>query len=222
MANNRLVAGLTKPDEEGFTRIIERMKIAAKVKSGRALSMALGFNPSAVQVAKQKGLIPMAWIVAASLEFGVSADWLIYGDNQAKIDDRITVLPIQPMSLTADGQLDATNVCGGFPFYRDWLEAKTAIGNLVLLRITGDSMEPLIQNNDLALINRKDNQVVEAGLFAVAFNNAVFIKRLCMEPGKIIMRSENSKISPDIIVELSDFKLIKILGRLVWWSHDTA
>lgn len=163
----------------------------------------------------------MAWIVEAALRFKASVNWLVHGREADKINGNICQLPIIEPKLTSDNEIDVSHVQAYLPFNLDWLKNKGSIDDLALLRVTGNWMEPLIGEGDFILVNKAVNQPQpEAGIFVVSFNEAVFIKHLWMEPGKIVLRSENKKAYPDIEIALEKRQTIKIIGQVIWWSHD--
>jgi len=75
------VAGLTVEDATSFDEIINRLKMSSGTNSDAELSVAMGLKSSAVSTARGRGTVPPSWIINASNQFKVSADWLIYGDD---------------------------------------------------------------------------------------------------------------------------------------------
>ncbi len=64
-----------------FYETFERLKIAVGARTDTDLANAIGLKHSTISAAKSKSEIPPGWIVDISRKFGVSLDWLVYGDQ---------------------------------------------------------------------------------------------------------------------------------------------
>ncbi|GAB6039021.1 S24 family peptidase [Fundidesulfovibrio butyratiphilus] len=78
-----------------------RLKLACDASTDTALGIALGISQAAVAKAKKKGRVPSDWIVLISNKFGVSADWLLYGEGAIYDPERTTVEPARAGMLQA-------------------------------------------------------------------------------------------------------------------------
>ena len=75
----------------------------------------------------------------------------------------------------------------------------TAKGNpreMVLMRVSGDSMEPEIVDNDIVLIDQGKRDVTPGRLYAIGFDEAIYLKRIDILPGKVILKSTNAAYPP--------------------------
>lgn len=105
---------------------------------------------------------------------------------------------------------------GLYAFRRDFLEAnRLSIDNVVLMSVTGDSMQPLLYENDTILINKAEQEVVEGRIFVVTYGDELRVKRLYKSPRGVILRSENREY-PDIAIEDADLEQFIIHGRVRW------
>lgn len=215
------IPGIHHADSDGFEEILSRLKTVTSTKSDQALSLSLGLQRGAVGAAKRRGLIPANWILEVVRRFNTSIPWLILGDDSDQVSNDFCLLPIIEPRLTPSRQLDTESSVDFFMFKRSWLENKGNLQDLYLLYAAGKAMEPLIQDKDLVLINTRETEAKsESDIFLVTFNDSLYIRRIAMEPGKIVLRAENSKLVPDVSVDLHERKLINILGRVLWWSHE--
>lgn len=224
MDSSKGIAGIHYSDENSFNLIVERLKKTTGTDSDRALAAALGMKPAAVSVARRRHQIPAVWIIEAVIRFNASDHHLIFGHQKnAQVPNDYYELPVLPSALLPGDELksfEAKEIC---LFKRSWLERMGRPERLHLLRVKGNAMEPLIQDKDLVLVNTDLNSIqADADIYAVSFDSVVSIKYIIREPGKLILRAENSKLAPDVVIINQDVELIKILGRVVWWSHSVS
>ena len=221
MSQSLEIPGYHFPDEAGFEKILSRLKEVSGAENNRALSLSLGLQRSAVGVAKTRRQIPASWIVEAVIRFGTSASWLLLGQNADQVNEAYCVLPIHRMALNDNGELEPNHSADSFVFVRSWIESKAPSADMRLLQMNGTAMEPLIHDKDLILVNTNDlDTSSESDLFLVTFNESVYIRRLAMEPGKLIIRAENRKLVPDVSIDINDKEVIRIMGKVIWWSHE--
>ena len=162
--------------------------------------------------------------------YNVDVDWLI--------NDEATTLknssPVDPNEFIYIPRVEASLAAGhGSPqisdeiieelaFKRDWIRTKGNPKNMVLMSVRGDSMEPIISDEDLIMIDQSKKDIRPGKLFAVGFEEYIFVKRLMLEPGNLILRSENKEYK-DININLRDEDIadqVRIIGRVIWWCHD--
>ena len=60
------------------------------------------------------------------------------------------------------------------------------------MRVSGDSMEPEIMDNDIVLIDQGKRDVTPGRLYAIGFDEAIYLKRIDILPGKVILKSTNA------------------------------
>jgi len=228
-----LVAGLTVEDANAFEVVLGRLKEATNTNSDAELALALGLQPSAISAARGRGVVPPAWIINIANGYKASADWLAFGGGFKKEPqgrnqpfwemDYIKVPRVATELAAGSGSfLDSTEITEELAFRRDWLAHKGQMKDLVVMTIYGDSMEPTLYEKDLALINLSQIKPHTGQVYAVSHDEALYIKRLVCEPGRIIMRSDNSRYA-DIVLDYDNQAImdkVKIIGRAIWWCHD--
>ena len=120
-------------------------------------------------------------------------------------------------SLENDGELVAH-----FAFRSDWVCRKGNPEKMVLMHVTGDSMEPEIQNGDMVLIDRGKTQLYGHAFYAVGINDEIYIKEVETLPGqRLVLRSLNARYHPievDLRGDLADS--VRIIGRVLWWCRE--
>ena len=60
----------------------------------------------------------------------------------------------------------------------------------VYKRQSGDSMEPAIMDNDIVLIDQGKRDVTPGRLYAIGFDEAIYLKRIDILPGKVILKRD--------------------------------
>lgn len=119
-------------------------------------------------------------------------------------------------SLETEGK-----VIGYYAFKTDFLRRKGRPGKMVLMDVTGDSMEPVLMDCDTVLIDESQRDIISGGMFAVGVDQEVFVKYLDKVPGKLILRSKNTSYAPievDMNGELMDS--VRVIGRIVWSCRE--
>lgn len=102
-----------------------------------------------------------------------------------------------------------------FRFSRRWLREQGLSGaQLSAIRVTGDSMEPLLHDGDEILVDRAQ-RTLRDGIHVVRLGDALMVKRLAPAgKGRATLLSQNYAYPP-LEVSLDD---LEIVGRVVWKS----
>lgn len=97
----------------------------------------------------------------------------------------------------------------------DQLRAKAQ--DLLLIDVRGDSMEPVFQQGDQVLIDRRDRSPRQPGPFALWFDDGYVLKNveLIRRSGKLRIFSNNSAYSDDE----AEPEEVQIMGRPVWFAR---
>ena len=109
---------------------------------------------------------------------------------------------------------------GGYAFRGDFLRRKGNPRRMVLMRVSGDSMVPEIFDNDLVLLDRGQTEISPGRLYAVGFEDAIYIKRIDKLPGKIL-HSVNPAYPPlslDLRGDCAD--QFRVIGRVLWSGRE--
>ncbi len=175
----------------------------------------------------EKGQLPRsAHAVALAKVLGCSIDWLLTGKESSfgtgKQDDMVLV-PMVRARLSAGGGSFETHdtVIRHYAFRWDFLHRKGSPATMVLLRVTGDSMQPQILNNDVVLIDQSQINPMPGHIYAVSFEDMVYLKVVDAMPGKLILSSINPDYAPiHIGLAESTQEFVRIIGRAVWVGRE--
>ncbi len=108
-----------------------------------------------------------------------------------------------------------------YAFRSDFLHRKGNPRNMVLMRVSGDSMEPEIMDNDVVLIDQSKRDITPGRLYAVGFDEAIYLKRIDILPGKVILRSTNPGYPPVELDTRGDCEdAFRIIGRVLWCGRE--
>lgn len=176
--------------------------------------------------------------------FSVNADWLLFGRGPMRMDEtrsqKLAEIKKNPTPVTSppDGfvmipMAKAILSAGGgsletdgekereYAFRRDFIARKGNPQDMVLMRVFGDSMEPEICHGDVVLLDQSKKRIFPGYLFAVGFEDAIYLKRIDMLPGKVVLKSMNPAYPPvelDIRGQMND--LFRVIGRVLWCGRE--
>lgn len=111
------------------------------------------------------------------------------------------------------------NIAGHYSFKSDWLHTKGQPKHMVILFVSGTSMQPEIYDNDMVMIDQSQTSIISGKTYAVGVDDAILVKYVDVAPGEIILRSKNQEFPP-IHIERKNADQVKILGRVVWMARE--
>ena len=216
----------------------QRLMLAAGVTKESALAAQLDISSQAVYNAFKKEQIPASWIFQVSSTFGVSSDWIFYGTgsmmrdcigqdeqrNQGDLSGELIMIPMVEARLSAGGGSFETNDCveeRSYSFRRDFLTRKGNPKNMVLMRVSGDSMTPEIMDNDVVLIDQSKTDIIQGKMFAVGFEDCIYLKRIDLLPRKVILKSTNNAYPPiELGLQEDMTSLFRVIGKVLWCGRE--
>lgn len=215
-----------------FTRIM----LATAAKNESDLARILDIHPSSVGAAKKRNQIPTGWIEKIADDFSINSDWLFFGRGQMQVNAALweTVSPAEPPGDIALVPLvEARMATAGedfavsdghfclYPFCREFLLSKGNPANMVLMRVSGESMAPEICDNDMVLIDRSKTDLLPGRIYAVGFEECIYIKKIDLLPGKIVFRCANPNYPPvEAEFGKNGLECLRILGRVLWCGRE--
>lgn len=106
-----------------------------------------------------------------------------------------------------------------FSFRKSWLEKiATDPGNVVLVRLEGNSMEPTLCEGDMVMLDIGRNRSIKAGfIYALGIGGTIVFKRLePLDDHRIRIISDRKTAYPPYECKIDD---IHILGRAIWFAR---
>ncbi|MEW6351431.1 MAG: helix-turn-helix transcriptional regulator [Thermodesulfobacteriota bacterium] len=131
--------------------------------------------------------------------------------------DEFVYVPHMKAVLSAGGGAYPTEEESGelYGFRLRWLRAvSTAIRNLFLMNVVGDSMSPTIDEGDIVLVDSGRKLPTGGSIYAIGIDDVIMVKRLDLLPGaKIRIVSDNTALYSPFVVHPSE---LRIIGQVLW------
>lgn len=157
------------------------------------------------------------------LRFGHVAPGRILSPLSAVAIDGLIMVPKVAARLSAGGgSFEASaEIKGHYAFREEWLRAKGNPEDMVLMEVSGDSMEPELRDGDTVLINQGQVDVLDGKVYAVGVEDTVVVKQVERLPGVLVLRSTNpAHKSREIDMRGDLAAMVRIIGRIIWWCHE--
>lgn len=90
--------------------------------------------------------------------------------------------------------------------------------NLAIISVKGDSMEPVLLDDDIVLLDTSKINLSYDGLFVLRFNDALHVKRIgrSAKRGHITIISDNRDLYPPFEAEIGD---VEAIGKVLWYGR---
>lgn len=113
-------------------------------------------------------------------------------------------------------------IAGYYAFRLDFLRASgIPKDKAVTMFVRGDSMDPVIKDGDMILIDQSDFEPRDGFIYLVNLAGALMVKRLFRLPNGWRIYSENAKYLPTDVVG-DELESMKIFGRVRWFGRVLA
>lgn len=91
-------------------------------------------------------------------------------------------------------------------------------GNLAIISVKGESMEPTLLDDDIVLLDASKTNLSYDGLFVLRFNDALHVKRIgrSYRKGHITIISDNKDLYPQIEAPVDE---IEAVGKVLWYGR---
>lgn len=183
---------------------------------------------------KGKAELKVSRLVSIASAVGKSVEWLATGETSSEVrelgpegDARFATIPVYDVEASAGhGHLvPHENIVDLLAFKREWIhqELHAQPGDLYLLFVSGDSMEPTLRPGDLILVDKRDAPIRADGIYVLVIEGALLVKRLqTLLGGKVRIVSDNSAY-PAMEANRNQMNWgaqdgggVDVVGRVVW------
>ncbi len=210
-----------------FDAFFRRLSEASDIRSQQDLAKALGVNRSAVTQAKRRGLAPEKWVLRLAHDLGLSPDWLAEGRGFARAgatrhaaEDFFQVPKVAARLSAGGGSVEVEGrVRGYYAFKRDWLARTGTPERMVLMDVSGTSMEPEIREGDTVLVDQGQSAGMAGSIYAVGVEDTVMVKRLEKRPGALVLVSDNPDYDP-VLLRGDELSNVRLIGKVVWIGRE--
>ncbi|EAQ27484.1 S24 family peptidase [Roseovarius sp. 217] len=110
---------------------------------------------------------------------------------------------------------------GALAFCRKWLnEHNISPSQACLMRVSGDSMCPMLRDDDVVMIDQRKTTIRNRHVYAlVDVDGSSRVKRVELVENEMIILSSDNPNYPTETRRGPDMNRIRILGEIVWSSH---
>lgn len=240
--------GTERPiNDDRIGRLSERLKLAIGDTSFRALAEKAGVSEGTVRNLMGGGIPRLDIILRIADAVGVSAPWLATGMGAMHQEDHVytqekeatTTPQAQPESFLSEFALipgynvqvsagwgsegsDEAEPSRHLAFRKRWLKWRGfSEKDLVIVWAKGDSMEPVISNNNTLVINTAQKQLTDGNIFVLRNDNQLWVKRVQVRPGSWVLLSDNSNYPP-FEVPMDEQNNFEVVGQVVHISKDVG
>lgn len=177
-------------------------------------------------------------LVSLASAGGVSLQWLATGDEPRslypapaatlsqemvrELPEDYSLVPLYDVSASAGhgALVEAEQVIDYLAFKREWLrsELHATEGDLYLIEVDGESMEPTLRPGDIILIDRRNaGSIPRDGVYVLRLDGSLLVKRLQRMPGQAVrVTSDNAAYEPFSLALDAVADDLEIVGRVVW------
>lgn len=161
-------------------------------------------------------------------QYGVNPEWLLMGigrqsgtqaaDNDKTPDpDNYYYIPMAEARLSAGGGsfILSEGIRDYYAFRKRFINyIATSHRNLVLMKVSGNSMEPEIKDGGTVMVDMGRTLPKSGCFFAIGFDEVVTVKELEIIPGGRVQII--SKNRTEYLPYEADLKDIRIIGQIIW------
>lgn len=187
-------------------------------------------------------------VVEIAKVLGVTADWLSNGTGEMSSDiiepaniretnlsvkvwedmlkdgEEFVEIPLLNVSLSAgDGSCELEESSEFALVFRRYYLRKIGVPERAakLVKVSGQSMEPMLNDGDVVGINTQDVGIRDGKTYAICQSDLLRVKTLIATPDTVIIRSINREEYPDEVLSRDDFnRNVRVIGKVFWSSHS--
>jgi phage repressor protein C with HTH and peptisase S24 domain len=163
-------------------------------------------------------------------QLGFNVTWLLTGQGQMLLDTLPALTPDLVLVNRYDVQVAAghgavvqhEDVLGSLAFRREWIQQQGLNArDLALVDVVGDSMEKVLRDGDIVLIDRSQPDIVSGKAYVIRIGDELLVKYLRHLPGgQIQVFSENQAVYPPLTISEHEVgRELVIIGRVVASAH---
>lgn len=223
-------------EEFGENTVLSRIADAFQAEDINVLGLMIGVPPKTVATWKYRGTVPYEQVEKIARNRGISLDWLMLGRGKLQYEDPpafnselksagaapngfVLVPRYEVQASAGHGSLvHSEQIVDYLAFKADWVRNTLGVSqkDLALISVKGDSMEPVLSNEDLILVDMRKNCVEDNAIYVLQLNEALLVKRIQHKlDGSLHVMSDNPRYQAEI-VSADRAADLNVLGRVVW------
>ncbi|GHV01054.1 transcriptional regulator [Campylobacterota bacterium] len=191
-----------------FDEVLNRIRdVISHEVNGRVrdqdVAQALGLKAGNLATLKSRDRLPIDEIALFCAKRRISINWMLFDQSAASLVENTEKYSF--VRYFSEAKLSAGG--GAFDLGEEYEVAQLPSlianalgitdGEVDIVAVEGDSMEPTLSNGDLMAISRKEQKIKDGGIYALATPHGLFIKRVQREAsGFISLMSDNPDYEP--------------------------
>ncbi len=166
-------------------------------------------------------------------EYSISYDWLLDGVGEMLKGQTAPIAPHEELLYIPEYNVELSAGFGAYPedhalsvgnrpFTASWLKKKGLHAkDLKLVRVAGDSMEPLLKDKDIIMLDTSKTKPNQAMPFAVRLDDELLVKSIQhLGDGNLALVSRNKAYNDILINQTSPPEDFQVIGAVVWHAHS--
>lgn len=212
------------------SRLIDVIKHQNKPMTEVAKSIGMPYRSMQNYISGQR-TISTELIEKLNTILGIDSNWMLtgkgamYKTESSVKDDYVVEIPEYDITLSAGLGLpppESELIVNTHSFTKEWLSKKgLQASSLSLVKVTGDSMEPLLKNKDVVMIDTNKIKPAEGLAFAIRLDGDLLVKNIQRTGDGLWSLVSQNKAYDNIIINPKklpdDFAII---GSVVWYARS--
>jgi len=222
-----------------FDEVWERVTSATELKTQSDLADFLGLRQATISDYKKKNQFNANWAIKICDKFSLSVHWLLTGEGpkgrEFLVMDRrepyapedaslYVYVPRYDVRAAAGPGMDIQSeyIVDYLAFKKEWIHSRLHVSpqNLVLINVSGDSMEPALYDDDLILVDTGVTDYKNDALYVLNLGGELQVKRIQYVPGgDLVIKSDNPYYG-SFTAKGDQKEFLIIVGQVVWFGRQ--
>lgn len=227
-------SGYYEESKNGAKAVLDRMVSILGHPMGPYTEV-LDVNPNTIKTWLRRGEVALKYIQGFAKEHNVSVDFILHGKEVSPSLGRVHLETKSSKVEAPNGfilvphyQVDASagngtlvhseQIVDYLAFKADWVRNTLGVAqkDLALISVKGDSMEPVLSNEDLILVDMRRSHVEDNAIYVLRLNGSLLVKRIQHKlDGSLYVMSDNPRYETEVVSADRSGDL-NVLGRVVW------
>lgn len=172
----------------------------------------------------------MAYMQKLYDDYQIDLTWLVTGEqgNNTQVTgfnsrNNLVYAPIFDVDASAGVGTEVTSesVDEYFAFNKNWLSKQLGVSSesLLFVNISGDSMEPTLQDGDQILVDMTQQKVHNEGIFLLQTETGLMAKRLKANARNTLQVTSDNPQYPNWEIRLDEQEFNPVSGKVVWTAR---
>ena len=169
----------------------------------------------------------MAYMQKLYDDYQIDLTWLVTGEHSNNMQATgfsnrgdMVYAPIFDVEASAGFGADVASeaIDEYFAFNKSWLSKQLGVSSesLLFVNISGDSMEPTLQDGDQVLVDMTQQKVHSEGVFLLQTETGLMAKRLKLKPQNTLQVTSDNSQYPSWEIRLEEQEFNPVSGKVVW------